>query len=362
VNILHVIDVISQTHGGGSARVAWHLAKEQAVLGHQVALYSTDYQASQKDAPPGVEMRLFPSFCLIQTGYRVAPGMLLAGFRKADIVHLHNYRTVPNLMASLWHKPFVIQADGSALPIPAPRHWYSQWWKQGNDVVWRNVLVKRARRLIACNPYEIAQYLAEGAPKARCVQTDLGIDVAEFTDIPARSRQDKTILFVGRFHYHKGPDLLVRAFARLNMPDVTLVLAGWDNGYLAETRRVVEECGVAGRVEFPGYVQGRQLRQLYADADLYVLPSRYEAYGLCIQEACACGTPVLVSRQCAIADRIPEYCGRAVCLNEHAMARAMQEMLTEPDNRRAERIAWARGFGWDRIARDLVKMYEEVLR
>jgi glycosyltransferase involved in cell wall biosynthesis len=357
MNILHVVDCISQTRGGGSARVPWHLAKEQSKLGHRVAIWASDDRASQDDAPPGVELRLFKCWFNFMGGLRVTPTMLAANFSRWDIIHLHNYRTPPNLIAAIDTAPFVLQAHGSTLPIPQPRRRLTQWWKPVNDVVWRNVLMKRAARLIACNEDEIDQYVAEGAARGRCVLTDLGIDMDEYSDLPEQTEWG-FVLYLGKFHHIKGPDLLAQAVQWVN--DCDVLMAGWDDGYLATTRAIAD-----GRVEFLGFADGRDKRQLYVDAEVTIFPSRYEAFGLGVVESCACGTRVIVTDRCARwRDSLPDYCGQVVPCDEVALAGAINRLLAEPDTpeARAKRIQWARGFGWDRIAREMVDLYREVLK
>jgi len=362
MNILHVVDMISQKRGGGSARVPWYLAKEQVRLGHNVTIYSSTDRASMDDTPPGVELRLFKCFLNFMGGLRITPTMLIANFRQFDIIHLHNYRTVPNLIAATRGVPFVLQAHGSCLPIPAGKH--IGLWKQANDLIWRNVLIKHASRLVACNDYEIEQYIAEGAQREQCVLTDLGIDTGEYENVPVKHPSPfKTILYLGKFHELKAPDMLVRAFSHLHIPDIRLVMAGWDDGFEVETQRLVHELGLDDRVDFLGFIDGRDKLQAYVNADVYVLPSRYEAFGLCTLEACACGTPVIMTENCAISDRLPIYCGQVVPFNEYDLAGALIAALHGGEHRdnRAARIQWAHGFGWDRIAGEMVELYEQVL-
>jgi len=352
--------MISQTRGGGSARVPWYLAREQARLGHNVTIYSSTDRASMEDAPPGVELRLFKCVLNFMGGLRVTPTMLFTSYQHFDIVHMHNYRTIPNLIASIFDAPFVLQAHGSCLPIPEPRH--LKLLKTLNDKTWQNGLIKRARRLIACNDYEIEQYIAEGASREQCVRMDLGIDLAEYDNLPAKTPSAyKTILFLGKFHEIKGPDILLRAFSHLDMPNVKLVMAGWDDGYELYTRALTNTLHLDGRVEFRGFIDGPEKVQAYVDADVVVFPSRYEAFGMGIIEAAACGTPVVLTKNCAISDRIPIYCGVASPLSEMWIASCIKCALDgkEHPDIRQHRIAWARHYNWDRIAGEMVEIYQE---
>ena len=99
MRILHVIDQISQETGGGASKVAYELAYAQAQLGHDVSIYTTDYNAKEQTAPPGVNLVKFHNWFNLFGSLSTAPGLLFAKY-DFDIMHLHNYRTIVNLFAS----------------------------------------------------------------------------------------------------------------------------------------------------------------------------------------------------------------------------------------------------------------------
>lgn len=128
-----------------------------------------------------------------------------------------------------------------------------------------------------------------------------GIDVPV---LPDRSpHPQRTLLFLGRIHVVKGLDMLLPAWRAVqeNFPDWRLVIAGSDegyrgtSGYLAEVKALAQRLGLQ-RVEFPGPLYGQDKRQAYRNADLYVLPSYSENFGMTVAEALSVGTPVIVSR------------------------------------------------------------------
>jgi glycosyltransferase involved in cell wall biosynthesis len=107
-------------------------------------------------------------------------------------------------------------------------------------------------------------------------------------------RGNDYVLFVGRMVPEKAPDLLVRAFHELP-GDRRLVLAGGSSFTDAYLRDVESLAGSDPRVVMPGYVYGPVLEELYANAAAFVLPSSLEGLPLTLLEACAYGTPVVVS-------------------------------------------------------------------
>src|SRR5205823_5894989 len=132
-----------------------------------------------------------------------------------------------------------------------------------------------------------------------------GIDLAEFDGADGiESLKDQlqltgkfVVLFMGRLHYKKGLDLLIPAFARAGIPDSVLLIAGPDDGYLRQAKKLVAENNLADRVKFTGMLQGEQRISTLANADLFVLPSYQENFGIVAIEALAAGTPVIVSDQ-----------------------------------------------------------------
>ncbi len=108
------------------------------------------------------------------------------------------------------------------------------------------------------------------------------------------------LLFVGRIQPLKGLPLAVRVLAELEDPDVTLVVVGGPSGAdgeaeLAKTRALVEELGVEDRVRFFPPQPHADLADFYRAADVCIVPSRTESFGLVALEAAACGTPVVAA-------------------------------------------------------------------
>ena len=114
-----------------------------------------------------------------------------------------------------------------------------------------------------------------------------------------------------------------------------------------------------------GYVPDEDLPWLYRGAELAVVPSQYEGFGLSALEAMACGTPVLA----ADASSLPEVVGDAGELfapgDPALLARRIAEITAAPERRAAMRergLARAAGFSWDRTARRVLEVYREAAR
>ena len=173
------------------------------------------------------------------------------------------------------------------------------------------------------------------------------------------------ILFVGTIQPRKNLVRLMEAFSLLKRQaaDLQLVIAG-KKGWLYEAIfRRVEELGLEGQVVFTGYVAEEGLPALFSGARLFVFPSLYEGFGLPVLEAMACGTPVV----CSNASSLPEVAGDAALLFDpldvEGMAAAMGRVLGD-ERLRAELIERglqrARGFSWEKCARETLAVLESV--
>jgi mannosylfructose-phosphate synthase len=116
--------------------------------------------------------------------------------------------------------------------------------------------------------------------------------------------QGKVVLSLGRIARNKGYDLLVQAFAEVAARDATarlhLAIGGdrlqaGEEAVLDSCRKLASDLGVASRVSFSGFVPEADMADLYRAADIFVLSSRYEPFGMTAVEAMACGTPVVVT-------------------------------------------------------------------
>jgi len=166
--------------------------------------------------------------------------------------------------------------------------------------------LNRSTRIIATSAFYVrdSPYLKSHQAKIRLVSP--GVDVSRFNprvdvdaEILKRFDGQRVILFVGsvsKSHQHKGLDVLIGAFSKVNAahPETRLVIVGNGNG-LPMYRSLAADAGVADKVEFTGYVGDDQLAQFYRLATVFAMPStnRSEGFGMTYIEASATGTPVV---------------------------------------------------------------------
>jgi glycosyltransferase involved in cell wall biosynthesis len=176
------------------------------------------------------------------------------------------------------------------------------------------------------------------------------------------------LLAVGSVVPRKGYDILVAALAEIRDLTWHLTIAG-DRERSHETALLLDaeiaRLDLGGRVRFAGAVATERLQQLYAAADLFVLPSRFEGYGMAYAEAIAHGLPVVGTRAGAIPDTVPAGAGVLVAPDDvQALATVLRRLIESPPERQrlaaGARAAAAAFPSWQDSARLFARVLEQV--
>ncbi len=181
------------------------------------------------------------------------------------------------------------------------------------------------------------------------------------TDRPARGTtplDPPLILSVDILHPRKGHDVLIDALAALADLDWRAVIVGnpWDATHVADLHAQIAASGLDGRLELAGRVEADRLADLYGQASIFALATRYEGYGIVFDEALSHGLPIVSTRAGAVPDTVPADAGLLVAPDDaSALAQALHRMLTDPADRAARAAAAARAGaalpGWSDTAR-----------
>jgi glycogen synthase len=178
-----------------------------------------------------------------------------------------------------------------------------------------------------------------------------------------RRLAEPVVLFLGRITAQKGPDLLLAAAARVVavMPDVKFVFAG-DGDLFRSTVERAASLGLARHVAFTGFLGPAEVERAYADADVFVLSSLSEPFGLTALEAAARGVPVVLTRQSGAAEVLPSAL-RADVWDGEDLADKILAVLRRPALRgllRREGRREARALTWALAAERVRAIYAEV--
>jgi len=207
--------------------------------------------------------------------------------------------------------------------------------------LWR-VLLRGADHVVVVSD-DLAKDVLALDPTSAAKMTTIynGVDLALF----ARSKgepcapfsvpnQSKTIVSIGAFIPRKGHDVLVRAFGHVShqVPDARLVLVGGDGPELEPIRQLIDSLGLSEKVTIFKDVPHEQIPAFLFQAQLFVLASRRESFGLVVTEAAAAKVPVVCTKAQGLRELIIDGVrGRLVAIGDHiALADAIIDVLTHP--------------------------------
>lgn len=197
-----------------------------------------------------------------------------------------------------------------------------------------------------------------------------GVAAAAVPDRDTRHGNERIVLFAGRLAPQKNVALLLQAFQALPASAARgsrLVLAG-DGPLRAELQALALSLGIADRVTFPGWVDRQRMPELYRQASVFVLPSRYEGMSNVLLEAMAAALPVIATDVEGVRELLRhEDTGIVVPPgNADELTRQLERLLSEPALRRrlgqAARQTVERSFSWETAARSYLDLFPSSLR
>lgn len=380
MKILQVIPCFSPPNlFGGSQRVAYLLSKGLVKKGHEVIIYTSDLKNLKERTDKSIEyiddikivhFKTISPFLLNREGLIITPRMfkiLIKTINHFDLIHIHEARSFQHMV--IWwiarrrDIPFIIQGHGLLNKN------FGGLLRKAYDGFFNKNILRDAKKVIAVNKIETNDFPMYKIPKEKIEIIPNGIDLSEYFDLPAKGafkkkigidKDDKIILYLGRIHRIKGIDVLVKAFASVirKLDDVRLVIVGPDDGYLSKIQTLVENLRIVNNVIFTGPLYGSEKIEAYVDADVYVLPSRYEIFGLSVIEAYSCGKPVIASRVGGLKDLVLDGVTGLLFTNENIGQLAESLLFILDDNTRAAKM----GLKGKQFVKDNFKIEKSVDR
>lgn len=207
------------------------------------------------------------------------------------------------ILAAKWYGiPILFTTEAHSL-----RSWSAQsGWRLRLKKFYVRRILSLGKVLLTMSSGSFQQLLALGFPESRIVLSPYTVDNDWWTSRAAEADREAArdawripshgvvVLFCAKLQPWKGPMDMLEAFSRANVPASYLVFAG-DGPLRSGLEQRARDLGIEDRVRFLGFVNQTQLPSVYRAADLLVLPSYYEPFGLVVNEAMLCGLPVLVS-------------------------------------------------------------------
>lgn len=339
---------------GGSVRVSGLNARELAARGHEVTFWCTNLVDKSRTISPasttveheGVTVHywatsVFPRWPgALGPHYVALPSEASESVAGLDIVHLCEYRSfLAARVASLaerYQVPFVVQPQGTFL-----RYGDRRLLKGIYDVVAGRRMRRRAAMFIAATSTEAEDMGQAGIEPDRIAIVPNGIRINDVS-LPERGKFRKRyglrdevplLVSVGRVDDVKGFDLMLRAMASVAPPAVYAVV-GPDYGLGDRLKAMATELGLETRFILTGALpEARDVMAAIVDADVFVLPSRHEAFGQVILEACLASRPMVLTSGVNSASAFADRAALVVPPEPPALAAAVNRLLGDAELR-----------------------------
>ena len=410
MRIAHVLRRLSFDDWGGTEQVVWNIAKAQKAAGHEVRIFATTALwrgNGEREVVEGIEILRFKPIYpwwpmpkrLVDELDRKGGNPFVPGLGKAlrewkpDVIHCHAMARIAELCLRVGVRCIIsLHGGGANVPdeeaksLKAPTRGRLPWGKMVDIVMgWTRRVPEDFDGIVCVGEDEYERYRAKH-PHVMFLPN--GVDTAIFESVGVRERGSvevrvdtlnapthpltthplTTLLCVARIDRQKNQMMIVEALAK--HPEMTARFVGpvTQQDYRAELERRAVELGVADRVAFVGALRpgSPELLGEYAKADVFVLPSRHEPFGIVVLEAWAAGLPVVASdvgglgRLCA---SHPEAALTFAPGDFDAMDGALRRLMSESDLRSrlsAAGRAAAAQYDWRTLSSRLVDFYAEI--
>ena len=323
---------------------------------YEVTIATTDTSGKlpREEIVNGVRVNVFRSWAPRKTYYlsEDLKKYLIENSDKFDIVHAHNYHAFPALYAA--------QAKGRNKLVFTP-HYHGTGHALLNSLLHipykflGKRIFEKADRIICVSHYEkslIAKNFDVNEEKVVVIPN--GVNLEEFKDLEKRKKDYRSILYVGRLEKYKGTAYLIRVLPKLD-DNVILEIVG--KGSCKESLvKLARKLGVDDRVKFFQDLWKDELLQKYADADVFILLSKHEAYGISVAEALASRVPCIVANTSALKEWVDNKNSFGI---EYPIN--LDELATLINNVMGKDVDELRIPDWNEVTEKLVSLYKDLL-
>ena len=386
-------------HSGGMNVYVRELSAHLAKRGHRVDVFTRGVEDSEQRIADGARLITLAAgprreleknelaADIPEFARRVQEFAQMKGLRY-DLIHAHYWMSglVGRQLKAAWGAPLVVMFH--TLGLVKNRIAVLGERESDERIRGERRTLAASDLVVASTPGELAdlQWLYE-LPSARAAVIPPGVDLQQFhpmdktaaraeLGLPTNERQ---ILFVGRIEALKGIDTLIRATDRVVRTKaigarIRVQIIGGDvdesleqlGSEMARLRRLTADLGLQERVRFLGSRRQRELPPYYAAADVVVMPSYSESFGMVALEAMACGRPVVASRvgglEYLVQDGITGFHVQEG--NAEEMAARLEELLGDAvllERMGAAARREAEMYSWERTANEIEKLYKNLL-
>lgn len=284
----------------------------------------------------------------------------IARQQKFDVIHAHDWLTYAAGIAAkkVSGKPLVIHVHATEFDRSGENvnQLVYDLERQGMLAADRVITVSNLTRNIVINRY--------GIDPAKVVTVHNAVDFQSYKDMDVeKGVKEKVVTFLGRITYQKGPEYFIEAANKVlkAYPNVRFVMAGSGDLMNRSIRRVAK-LRIATHFHFTGFLKGQDVQKMFAQSDVYVMPSVSEPFGISPLEAMRSGVPTIISKQSGVAE-VLKHALKVDFWDVDALADAIYGLLKYPAlSRMAGRCGLedVNTLKWENAAYLLKHIYEEV--
>lgn len=378
--VLHVIPSISAAHGGPSRAIV-AIEKALCLRGASVTTLTTDddgpgRRLSDSERTAGafgasrIYVRKWTEF------YKVAPGVipwLWNNIHRFDVVHIHALFSFTSVAAGAiaWLRkvPYILRPLGTLSTYGVENR--RPWLKQLSLTCIERPLLRNAARVHLTSEAELSEAQLLGV-RFRGAIIPLGVE----TPMCARQQLGRRerpggarVLFLSRIDPKKNIEALLHAFAIVSgrNREAFLSIAGeGPNDYVAALLALTSELALADRVEWLGHVEGSSKANLFASADVFVLPSFSENFGIAAVEAMLAGLPCVLGEGVGIAREVSDAgAGLVTAPDPASVADALARLLDDKEFRHVlgerAKVFAEKEYSTSKMAERLLALYGDVI-
>lgn len=363
INTVHVTTSVSR-RAGGLFECVRLLSKSLLQTGRvELSVLGVEDDCSEADSESWapVDLRVFPSRNLKRFGYSPEMGRHLMEIRP-DIVHLHGLWQYTALATRRRNRdsgtPYIVSVHGMLEPWSLSQ---SRWKKEIISFLFHRSFLMKADCIMATSAMEVESIRAAGY-RNPIANIPNGVEFPE--SLPTRRPSAiRKALFLSRIHPKKGLVNLIKAWGVIRPADWKLVIIGPDEvGHLAVLKDLVAEERLGECISFQGEAWGDLRSTEYLNADLFVLPTSSENFGLVIPEALSHGVPVITTKGAPWEDLERFECGWWIDLGIEPLVAALREAFSLPQEVLAEMGARGREmvrlkYSWGPIGETVADVY-----
>jgi glycosyltransferase involved in cell wall biosynthesis len=345
---------------GGVETHVKEISEKLVKAGHDVEVITTDstVKLNKKYMINGVKVIRFGSFAPGNAYYFAPQIYFYLKKHNYDIIHAHSYHALPAFFASLG------RSGGKFVFTP---HYHRHGHTVLRDLLHKpyrlfgKMIFSRADSVICVSEYEKKLVESDFKVAAKTIKIPNGINLKEFEnlrqleiDLEEKTGRGRTLLYVGRLEEYKGVQYIIQGLPELH--DFRLRVVG-KGPYEAELRSMAKNLRAEKKIEWLKDLSRKELLECYANADVFLMLSSHEAYGITVAEALASGTPCIVAEGSAL----EEFVDGKTCVGIEMPVTAKKVVKAVRDlkkGKRENKNGSKSVIDWEEVAERTIKIYE----